>query len=182
VACLLLGAQTLDARAAEPYAKGWYAGFDVGMSVVEPRNRDGGYKIDDKQSPGYRFDFGYSWSAAWSVEAFYADGGEAGISSDNPAVGHLGDISYKMVGMGVEWLPMDRGRNAPWFPLVKIGAVQIRNEASSDLINYEKLNDVGLYLGGGLGLRFGDSWSALAEAVSYDQDELFFTVGLRKQF
>jgi hypothetical protein len=63
-----------------------------------------------------------------------------------------------------------------------VGAVQIRNETNSELINYEKLNDVGLYLGGGLALRFGDSWVALAEAVSYDQDELFFTMGVRKQF
>jgi hypothetical protein len=152
------------------------------MSMVEPRNADGGYEIDDKQGVGFRVDLGYSWSAAWSAELFYADGGEAGVASDNAAVGHLGDISYSMLGVGVEWVPMEEGRDAPWFPLVKLGAVQIRNEASSDLIHYEKLNDVGLYLGGGLGLRFGDSWTALAEAVSYDQDELFFTVGLRKRF
>jgi hypothetical protein len=182
VACLVLGVQAIDARADDTASKGFYLGVDVGMSIVEPRNPDGGYKIDDKQGMGYRVDLGYSWSASWSAELFFADGGEAGISSDNPAVGHLGDISYKMYGLGVEWVPMDEGRNAPWFPLVKVGAVQIRNETNSELINYEKLNDVGLYLGGGLGLRFGDSWVALAEAVSYDQDELFFTMGVRKTF
>ena len=182
VACLVLGAHAIDARADDVVAKGVFVGVDVGMSVVEPRNPDGGYKVDDKQGMGYRVDLGYSWSASWSAELFYADGGEAGISSDNPAVGHLGDISYEMWGMGLEWAPMEQGRNAPWFPLVKVGAVQIRNEASSELINYEKLNDVGLYLGGGLGLRFGDSWVALAEAISYDQDELFFTMGVRKRF
>ena len=182
LACLMLGVHAIDARAGDVAAKGFYLGVDVGMSVVEPRNPDGGYRIDDKQGMGYRVDLGYSWSASWSAEMFYADGGEAGISSDNPAVGHLGDISYKMYGLGVEWVPMDEGRNAPWFPLVKVGAVQIRNETNSELINYEKLNDVGLYLGGGLGLRFGDSWVALAEAVSYDQDELFFTMGVRKRF
>jgi hypothetical protein len=181
VACVLLGVQAGGARAND-VAKGWYAGIDVGMSLVEPRNRDGGYQIDDKQALGFRVDLGYSWSAAWSTELFYADGGEAGISSDNAAVGHLGDISYQMIGLGVEWAPMEGGRNAPWFPLLKAGAVQIRNEASSDLISYEKLNEVGVYLGGGLGIRFADSWVALGEVVSYDQDELFFTVGVRKQF
>ncbi|HUQ11927.1 MAG TPA: hypothetical protein VM146_16550 [Steroidobacteraceae bacterium] len=181
-ACAVLGLQALDARAAEPAAKGWYAGFDIGMSVVEPRNKDGGYKIDDKQGLGFRVDLGYSWNSAWSAELFYADGGAAGVSSDNANVGHLGDISYSMLGVGVEWIPMDEGRDAPWFPLVKLGAVQITNEASSDLINYEKLNDIGVYLGAGAGLRFGDSWTALAEVVSYDQDELFFTFGLRKRF
>jgi hypothetical protein len=182
VACAALGLQALDARATEPGARGWYAGFDVGMSVVEPRNRDGGYEIDDKQGLGFRVDLGYSWNSDWSAELFYADGGAAGVSSDNANVGHLGDISYSMLGAGVEWVPMDEGRNASWYPLVKLGVVQITNEASSDLINYEKLNDIGVYLGGGLGLRFGESWTALAEVVSYDQDELFFTFGLRKKF
>jgi hypothetical protein len=105
-----------------------------------------------------------------------------GIAADNAAVGHLGTISYRMLGAGVEWLPLEGGRNAPWFPLIKIGAVQIRNQASSELIHYEKLNDLGLYLGGGLGLRFGEDWLALGEVVSYDQDELFLTFGLRKRF
>jgi len=50
------------------------------------------------------------------------------------------------------------------------------------LIHYEKLNDLGLYLGAGLGLRFGKEWLALGEVVSYDQDELFATFGLRKRF
>jgi hypothetical protein len=182
VACAVMSLQAVDARAAESASKGWYAGFDVGMSVVEPRNKDGGYKLDDKQGLGFRVDLGYSWNSAWSAELFYADGGAAGVSSDNVNVGHLGDLSYNMLGAGVEWVPMDEGRNAPWFPLVKLGAVQITNQASSDLINYQKLNDVGVYLGAGLGLNFGDRWTALAEVVSYDQDELFFTFGLRKRF
>ncbi len=131
---------------------------------------------------GYRVDFGYSWSPSWSAELFYADGGKAGIASDNPAVGHLGDIEYKMHGLGVEWAPFEGGRDARWFPLVKLGAVQIRNSASSSLIQYEKLNDIGVYLGGGMGLRLGDSWLAQGEVISYDQDELFFTLGMRKRF
>jgi large repetitive protein len=182
MACMLLGAQAFEARADEAHAKGWYAGFDVGMSRVDPRVHGGGYVVDDQQSSGFRVDLGYSWSAKWGAELFYADGGAAGVSSDNPAVGHLGEVSYRMVGAGVEWVPFNEGHSAPWFPLVKVGAVQIRNEASSEQVHYERLNDVGLYLGGGLGLRFGDSWVALGEAVSYDQDELFFTLGVRKRF
>jgi hypothetical protein len=182
LAVLLFGAQALDARAGDTSSKGFYVGVDVGMSRIEPRNADGGYVIDDKQDVGYRVDFGYAWSKKWAAELFYADGGKAGIASDNPAVGHLGEISYGMWGVGVEWAPLDGGRDARWFPLVKLGAVQIRNSASSDLIVYEKLNDVGVYLGGGLGLRLGDDWVAQGEVVSYDQDELFFTLGMRKKF
>jgi hypothetical protein len=171
-----------QAGAADVLSKGWYLGVDTGMSRLDPQNADGGYKVDDKQSFGYRFTAGYAWNQNWSVEGFYADGGDAGISSDNPAVGHLGDIGYKVFGVGLQWLPFDGGINEQWFPLVKFGASHIQNRSTSSTIVYEKLNDVGLYFGGGAGLRFGESWVAQAEAVSYDADELFFTVGLRRHF
>ena len=97
-------------------------------------------------------------------------------------VGHLGDIGYKVFGVGFQWLPFDGGINEQWFPLVKFGASHIQNSSTSSQIVYEKLNDVGVYFGGGAGLRFGESWVAQAEVVSYDADELFFTVGIRKHF
>ena len=99
VACAVIGVQALDAHAGDTTSKGWFVGVDVGLSLVEPRNdENGGYRIDDKQGMGYRVDFGYSWSRSWSAELFYADGGKAGVASDNPAVGHLGNIEYKMHG------------------------------------------------------------------------------------
>ncbi len=182
VACVLLGAQAFDAHAGDTSSKGFYLGADTGMSMMKPREKGAGYQLDDKTSLGYRFDLGYSWSANWSAELFYADGGDVGIASDNAAVGHLGTISYRMAGAGVEWAPLAGGRDARWFPLIKIGAVQIHNQASSEMIHYEKLNDVGLYLGGGMGLRFGRDWLALGEVISYDQDELFVTLGVRRKF
>jgi hypothetical protein len=170
------------AIAGEPTDEGWYIGLDAGFSRVEPRAREGGFKVDDDQSAGFRASAGYAWSAHWSAEAFFADGGEAGISSDNPGVGHLGEIEYKMLGVGVEWLPLAAGRNAKFFPLVKLGAVRIDNSSNSTAIVYEKLNDVGVYVGGGGGMRIGKSWLAQAEVVSYDEDELFISVGIRKHW
>jgi hypothetical protein len=165
-----------------PVSKGLYVSLDAGVSRLQPRNRDGGYEVDDGQSLGLRLSAGYAWSAHWSAEAFYADGGKAGISSDNPSVGHLGDIEYKMAGVGVEWLPLHGGRAAKYFPLVKLGIVQITNSTSSDQILYKKLNDAGLYLGAGAGMRVGDTWIVQGEVVSYDKDELFYTFGFRKHF
>jgi hypothetical protein len=170
------------AQAAEPRTgEGFYAGLDAGFSRLEPRNASG-YVIDDTSSSGFRLTLGYGWSAQWSAEAFYADGGEAGIASDNPAVGHLGTIGYKMVGVGAQWSPFSGGRASRFFPLLKLGAVQIQNSASSDQILYEKLNDVGVYVGGGAGLRLGETWIAQAEIVSYDVDGLFYTFGFRRHF
>lgn len=171
-------------RRAAPEATqtGFYVGVDAGISRLEPRNPGGGYVVNDESSPGYRALIGYAWSAQWSAEAFYADGGKAGISSDTPAVGHLGDIAYKLSGVGVEWAPVDAGRNARFFPLLKAGAVRIDNSASASQIVYDKVNDVGVYIGGGAGLRLGASWRAQAEIVSYDQDELFMSLGIRKHW
>jgi hypothetical protein len=177
-----LGLASAGTQAADsPIAGGFYAGLDAGFSRLEPRSANG-YRIDDKSSSGFRFTAGYGWSPQWSAEAFYADGGEVGIASDNPAVGHLGTIGYRMMGVGAQWTPFSGGRAARFFPLVKAGAVQIQNSSSSDQILYEKLNDVGIYIGGGAGLRFGESWIAQAEVVSYDVDELFYTFGVRKHF
>jgi hypothetical protein len=180
---LVLAGMSLTAHAAEPrISEGFYVGLDGGFSRLQPRIPDGGYEIDDQSSTGMRLSLGYSWSPAWSAEAFYADGGKVGISSDNPSVGHLGTIDYQMIGAGVEWSPFSGGRASRFFPLIKAGVVQIDNSASSGTIVYEKLNDVGIYIGGGGGLRLGESWIAQAEVVSYDVDELFYTVGFRKHF
>jgi hypothetical protein len=178
-----LGLAAAGAQAAEPTkVEGFYAGIDAGFSRLEPQDRVGGYRIDDTSSTAIRATLGYGWSPKWSAEVFYADGGEAGVASDNPAVGHLGTISYKMIGVGAQWTPLSGGRASRFFPLVKLGAVQIRNSSSSDQILYEKLNDVGVYIGGGAGVRIGDSWIAQAEVVSYDVDGLFYTFGVRKHF
>jgi hypothetical protein len=182
VALAVMAAQSGGAQAADALETGWYVGLDTGISRLDPRNRDGGYRVDDKQGFGFRVTAGYAWSTHWSAEAFYADGGKAGISSDNPAVGHLGDIEYKVSGVGVEWLPFENGRAERWFPLVKLGAVHIQNSTNSSQIFYEKLNDIGVYFGGGAGLRLGNGWIAQAEVVSYDKDELFLTGGIRKLF
>jgi hypothetical protein len=181
-AFVFVAPRAADADEPEAAKEGLYVGVDAGASRLEPRNRDGGYVVDDKQSTGYRLTVGYSWNPRWSAEAFYADGGKAGISSDNPAVGHLGDIDYRLVGVGLEWLPLRAGRSVKFFPLLKFGFVQIENSASSAQILFEKVHDAGVYFGGGAGLRFARDWTAQAEMVSYDKDELFVTLGVRKYF
>lgn len=40
----------------------------------------------------------------------------------------------------------------------------------------------GLYFGAGGGWKFSRMWTAQAEVVSYDKDELVFSIGLRARF
>jgi hypothetical protein len=182
LAAVVFAPRAAQADELEPANGGMYIGVDVGASRLEPRARGDGYVVDDKQSTGYRLTVGYSWNSQWSAEAFYANGGKAGISSDNPSVGHLGDIDYRLAGVGMEWLPFPAGRSARFFPLVKFGFVQIENSTSSEQILFEKIHDAGVYFGGGAGLRFGQNWTVQGEVVSYDKDEMFMTLGVRRSF
>ena len=53
------------------------------------------------------------------------------------------------------------------------------NSASDPRIVYDRLHPVGVYLGAGAGWNFKPRWSAQAELVSYDRDELLLSIGLR---
>ena len=160
----------------------WYVGGDYGLSWLEPRDAGGGYAIDDDESSGFRIVVGRQVWENWSIEAFYADPGEAGIASDNPNVGHLGEITYEAYGLGTEWTPLLGGRGATFYPVFKAGVAYTDNSATSSLIHYEKLNGVSLYLGLAGVWQFADTWRAQIEFASYDEDESMLTLGVRKTF
>ncbi len=170
-------AQTAAERQGE-----WYVGGDVGYSWLKPRNVNGGYRIDDTTSAGYRLVVGKQLWRDWSAEAFYADAGQAGIASQNASVGHLGELNYKVYGVGTEWTPLFGGRGATLYPLLKAGLVTTSNSANSSTINYDKLHGVGFYVGAAGVWQFARTWRAQLELVSYDKDERMLTLGLRKTF
>ncbi len=179
---LLGGAPAAQAETAADRKGEWYVGGDYGLSWLEPRDAGGGYAIDDDESSGFRIVVGRQVWEDWSIEAFYADPGEAGIASDNPGVGHLGEITYEVYGLGTEWTPLFDGRGSNLYPVFKIGVAYTDNSATSALINYDKLNGVGIYLGLAGVWQVADSWRAQLEVTSYDEDEAMLTLGIRKTF
>jgi large repetitive protein len=184
IACVA-GAITAPMRvqAAEPGdEEGFYAGVDVGQSWLEPRDNGGGYDVSDKTSTAWRALAGFRFSSRWSAEVWYVDAGKAGISSDNPAVGELGTLEYKLLGLGGEWAPLGDGRERTFFPLLKAGVIQTTNHSSSALINYERQHHTGVYFGAGGGWQFTPMWGAQAELVTYDKDELVLSFGVRASF
>lgn len=158
--------------------KGLYVGADAAMTWLEPENSGGGYVIDDDRSDGFRLLAGYAWSSRWAVEAFYIDAGEAGIGSDNPAVGHLGEIEYEMYGAGVEWRPF--GMEQRLYPALKAGAASIRNKSTDSRILYDRKNNLSLYIGAGIGFRITPQWNVQADWISYDKDDSILSLGVRK--
>jgi hypothetical protein len=159
--------------------EGARVGVDAGVSWLEPRNRDGGYKLDDETSGGFRVVAAYTWAPRWTAEVFYADAGSASIRSDNPAVGRLGTIDYVMYGAGVQWAPFGAAQLARFYPFAKAGLVTISNEVSDSRIQYDRLNSWGLYLGGGAAWRITQTWTLQGELVSYDKDDLMLSLGVR---
>jgi hypothetical protein len=180
LASLLALGTTGSASAADvDVVEGLRVGVDAGISWLEPRNRDGGYKVDDETSGGFRVVGTYTWSPHWTTEVFYADAGSASISSDNPAIGHLGTIDYVMYGAGVQWAPLGAAQAARLYPFAKAGLVTIDNSASDPRIQFDRLNSWGVYLGGGAALRITQTWTLQGELVSYDKDDMMLSLGVR---
>ena len=176
---LALGAAGSASADEADTVEGLRVGVDAGISWLEPRNRGGGYKVDDETSGGFRIVGSYTWSPHWATEVFYADAGSAGISSDNPAIGHLGSIDYLMYGAGVQWAPLGAAQAARLYPFAKIGVVTIDNSASDPRIRYDRLNSWGIYLGGGAAWRMTQTWTLQGEVVSYDKDDMMLALGVR---
>jgi large repetitive protein len=179
---MLVASLPLRTAAAADHQGEWYIGGDVGLSWLKPRNVNGGYRIDDTTSSGYRLLAGKQVWEKFSVEGFYINSGKAGVSSDNANVGHLGEVKYTLYGVGTEWTPFKAGRTHTLYPLLKAGLVMTSNSTNSSSIRYDKLHTVGLYVGAAGVWQFANTWRAQAELSSYDQDELMLTIGVRKTF
>jgi large repetitive protein len=157
----------------------FYAGLDIGTTTLKPRDNGAGYRVDDSSDGAWRLTAGYAFSKRWAVEGFYAQLGEAGIASLNPLVGHLGEITYRDYGLGVEWTPLKNGREERFYPIAKVGLVTTSNKTTDPRIGYDKLNALGFYLGVGGAWRFLPRWAAQAEIISYDKDERMYGIGIR---
>jgi hypothetical protein len=180
--CAFVQSNAQASDTAEAHKGEWYVGVDAGPSWLEPRNIDAGYSVEDKTSFGYRAVLGHQTFVSWSIEAFYIDTGDAGIKSDNPAIGSLGTVNYKLMGLGTEWTPLDGGRANTLYPIIKAGVVRTENSASDPRIHYEVENDASLYFGVAGVWKFAKTWRAQVELSSYDKDELMLTLGVRKTF
>lgn len=174
----VLGFSASSAQAQET-AEGFYFSGDVGLTTLKPESRDGGYRVDDDSSGGFRLVAGYSWSSKWSGEVFYSDAGKAGIASDNANVGHLGDLEYEIYGGGVQWAPLGDGTAATVYPVLKAGFATISNDVTDDRINYDRRNSWSYYVGVGGGWRITPRWTLQADFVSYDKDARFLSLGVR---
>lgn len=191
-ALLLLGLiSTGVSHADDDFNRRVYVGGSLMDSQLEPDTRSTGFKVGETSSSGYSLNLGYDISKHWSIETYYADLGEAGISrkaDDSEA----GTIDYKHLGIsaiGYFFNAQDmRNGNEQGSHLARregltpYGRIGIGSMDNSSRLPYTRDNNLHLHVGGGIEYGFNNGVAARAEVISYDTDALAMSVGVVKRF
>ncbi len=149
----------------------WYFGGNAGISQLEPDPNGSIYTLVDNQDVGYKLYAGYDITSRWTVEGFWAD---LGMATLNPS----SSIVYKMKGIGINYY---FSASRPGLSgLVKIGVGQIENIGNQ--INFRRVEDTQIYLGGGLEYQLNNGLSLRGEYEYHDEDAQFLSIGLAWRF
>ena len=158
----------------------WFIGADLGLSWIDPDDSNTDFNVTDDTSQGLKIEVGYDLNKYIATEGFYLFPGSAEIAHVNRAIGKLGKLKYHTFGLGVDYRPI--WHNKKVLPHLKAGLSTSRNSVTDDRIDYERVSAVSLYYGAGVSWRFRHDMAAHAEIVTYDRDEMFLSVGVRKYF
>ena len=94
----VLAAAMIAGLALPSYAEGfdnqYYLGLGLGVSQLEPKTNNTGYKVVDEQDFGGKIFFGMDFAKRWGLEVYYGDLGAAAL--ENTAINSKGDIHYSM--------------------------------------------------------------------------------------
>ena len=178
---------------AREFDKRLYLGLNAGISFIEPFSPCGCFFVSDDQDSAFGLQLGYDVSKRFSVEAHYANLGEAEISRTATGL-KAGDFEYEHFGVSaIGYLYNSRNashyadgfadegyyRREGFSVYARVGVSSIDN--STDL-EFEQLNDVQLHLGGGLEYGWQNGFAVRAEYTSYDEDSQALTLGISKRF
>ncbi len=175
--CMTLASGPVEA--ADGFQQHWYGGFGIGISRLEPDPDTTIYFNEETRSRGGKLLLGYDWSKRFSVEAYYADLGEARIGSTEPAVPG-GDIGYKDYGLSALYYlfkQRDSHRGLAFF--LRAGAGKMENKTE---LPYRRLNDTHLLLGAGFQYGFANGVALRSDLDLYDADSRLVTIGLLSRF
>ena len=156
----------------------FYLGLGAGVSRLEPEPSTEAFELDEDTSTGIHLFAGYDLSRRLSLEAWYADLGEAGI--DRADGGGAGEIDYTVYGIGALGRLGDATRpGLSGFLSAGVGAMD--NDNGTDL-DHEREHDVHLALGAGLEYGFGRGTSLRLEARAFDSDASYASLSIAKRF
>jgi OOP family OmpA-OmpF porin len=151
----------------------WYLGGGLGLSYLDPETNNTGYRIENDKDRGWKMYLGYDLNQSLSIEAYYADMGEADMAPN----GRIGYVDYGLSGIYYFRPPLlsDEGLSA----FARLGVGRMKNDTDLD---YDRENDNHLMFGAGLEYALDNGFAIRADVDMYDKDAHLVTIGLLKRF
>ncbi len=153
---------------AQDTAPGWYGGFGLGLSRLDPDTSGTTFRVDESQGSGYKIFLGYDLNESWAVEGHYADLGKAGLF---PA----GSVEYRDYGISGMYYFQRPQMDRNWATYLRAGLGSMDTKSS---IPIDQRNSGQVILGGGVLLSFQKDWALRFDLDLYDTDSQLFSVGL----
>jgi outer membrane protein OmpA-like peptidoglycan-associated protein len=151
-----------------------YVGLGLGMSFLQPETNSVALTLSEDSDIAYKLFAGYRFNQSWSLEAFWANLGEAVVSSTS---GSTFDIEYKTFGAGVLYsYPL----NERWDVFAKAGAGRLQNNVRG--IAVERVEDYFIYGGVGVTWNMAETWDLRAEYEYFDSDAQLLSFNVIKRF
>ncbi len=181
------------------FDKRWYLGANGGISLLDPEPQCPCFSVSDDTSAGYSIFIGRDISPHFSLEAYYADLGEASVDFNGA---NAGEIGYKHFGLSMLAYFYSRGRTDDFennfddegffrregyslYARAGLGNMdnktQFENNDQTE-VRHERLESQHIHLGIGLEYGWSNGFAGRAEFVSYDIDSKILSIGLLKRF
>ena len=156
----------------------WYGGVGLGVSRLKPDTNNTGFRVIDKSSNGFKVYAGYDLNEKIAIEGHFADLGEAKLNLN-------GNVEYRDISLsGLFYFYNVGGDSArrdrtDLSLFLKGGVGYMKNDSN---VNYDRVHDAHVTLGGGLEYGFSNGFALRAEAEFFDEDAQLVSISLLKRF
>jgi len=155
------------------YQDPFYVGLGVGLSFLEPVSNSVALTLTEDSDFAYKVFAGYAVDERWSIEAFWANLGNAQLGSTGTTI----DIEYKAFGVGgLYYYPL----NNRWRVFAKAGVGRLSNKALG--VALERIEDNFIYAGAGITWNMVGTWDLRAEYEYFDTDAQLLSFNVIKRF
>lgn len=154
----------------------YYVGAGLGLSFIQPSVNDASLFISKDSDIAYRFLGGYQLDERWAAEMFWADMGQARVSSSlTGSVAGLVGYQYFGVG-GLYQYPVAES----WDVFATVGVGILKNRFQ--LVTANRSNDAAIYSGIGVIWKLAETWNLRAEYDYYGNDVQMLSFNVVKRF
>lgn len=154
----------------------YYVGAGLGLSFIQPSLNNASLVISKDSDIAYKFSGGYQLDDHWAAEIFWADMGQARVSSS--LTGNVtGLVGYQYFGAGgLYQYPISES----WDVFATAGVGILKNRFQ--LVTANRSKDASIYSGIGLVRKLAETWSLRAEYNYYASDAQMLSFNIVKRF